>query len=43
MNFKIDSKDSKLNDFFTALPPQYVTWLEKTKVKGSTDLALSLN
>ncbi len=42
MDFKIDSKDSKLNDFFTALPPQYVTWLEKTKVKGSTDLGLSL-
>ncbi|MBK8599569.1 MAG: hypothetical protein IPN80_02570 [Flavobacterium sp.] len=42
MNFKIDSKGSKLNDFFTALPPQYVEWLEKTKVKGSTDLGLSL-
>jgi AsmA protein len=42
MDFKIDSNDSKLNDFFTALPPQYVTWLEKTKVKGSTDLGLSL-
>jgi len=42
MDFKIDSKDSKLNDFFTALPPQYATWLEKTKVKGNTDLALSL-
>jgi AsmA protein len=42
MDFKIDSKGSKLNDFFTALPPQYVEWLEKTKVKGSTDLGLSL-
>ena len=42
MDFNIASKDSRLNDFFTALPPQYVTWLEKTKVKGSTDLALSL-
>jgi AsmA protein len=42
MDFKIDSNDSKLSDFFTALPPQYVTWLEKTKVKGNTDLALSL-
>ncbi|WP_309641784.1 AsmA-like C-terminal region-containing protein [Flavobacterium sp.] len=42
MDFKIDSKDSRLNDFFTALPPEYVTWLEKTKVKGSTDLALYL-
>ena len=42
MDFNINSKDSRLNDFFTALPPQYVTWLEKTKVKGSTDIALSL-
>ncbi|HMK05925.1 MAG TPA: AsmA family protein [Flavobacterium sp.] len=42
INFKISSTDSKLNDFFTALPPQYVTWLEKTKVKGNTDFALSL-
>jgi len=42
MDFNIVSQDSRLNDFFTALPPAYVTWLEKTKVKGSTDLALSL-
>ncbi|WP_284652786.1 AsmA family protein [Flavobacterium terrisoli] len=42
MDFNIKSEDSKLNDFFTALPPQYVTWLEKTKVKGSTDLSLTL-
>jgi AsmA protein len=42
MDFSIASKDSRLNDFFTALPPQYVTWLEKTKIKGSTDLALTL-
>lgn len=42
LDFTIDSKDSKLNDFFTALPPQYVTWLDKTKVKGDTDLSLTL-
>ena len=42
MDFVIKSEDSKLNDFFTALPPHYVTWLEKTKVKGSTDLLLTL-
>ncbi len=42
MDFNIKSEDSKLNDFFTALPPQYVTWLEKSKVKGSTDLLLTL-
>lgn len=42
MDFNIKSEDSKLNDFFTALPPTYVTWLEKTKVKGSTDLLFTL-
>lgn len=42
MDFEIKSDNSKLNDFFTALPPQYVTWLDKTKVKGNTDLALTL-
>jgi AsmA protein len=42
MDFSIKSEDSKLNDFFTALPPHYITWLEKTKVEGKTDLALTL-
>jgi AsmA protein len=42
LDFKVQSKNSKLNDFFTALPPTYVTWLEKTKVKGNTDLLLTL-
>ncbi len=42
MDFAIKSEDSKLNDFFTALPPAYVTWLEKTKVKGKTDISLTL-
>ncbi len=42
MDFNIKSEASKLNDFFTALPPHYVTWLDKTKVKGSTDLLLTL-
>ena len=42
MDFNIKSEDSKLNDFFTALPPQYVKWLDKSKVKGSTDILLTL-
>ncbi|MCF6131074.1 AsmA-like C-terminal region-containing protein [Flavobacterium wongokense] len=42
MDFKIKSEGSKLNDFFTAMPPHYVTWLDKAKVKGSTDLLLTL-
>lgn len=42
LDFKVQSTNSKLNDFFTALPPAYVTWLEKTKVQGNTDLLLTL-
>ena len=42
LDFKVQSRNSLLNDFFTAMPPSYVTWLEKTKVKGTTDLMLIL-
>lgn len=42
MDFAIKSEESRLSDFFTALPPAYVTWLEKTKVKGETSLSLTL-
>ena len=42
IDFTIKSENSQLNDLFTALPPQYVTWLEKSKVKGTTDLLLTL-
>ncbi|WP_300566255.1 AsmA family protein [Flavobacterium sp.] len=41
IDFSAKSEDSKLNDLFTALPPQYVEWLEKTSVKGQTDLILT--
>lgn len=33
LDFKIESLDSPLADFFTALPPAYVTWLDKTQVR----------
>ena len=42
IDFKVGSQNSQLNDFFTALPPKYVTWLEKSKVNGTTDLLLTL-
>lgn len=42
MDFNIKSEDSRLNDFFTAMPPHYVKWLDKTKIKGNTDLLLTL-
>ena len=42
MDFSVKSEDSNLSEFFSALPPQYVTWLDKSKVKGKTDLSMSL-
>lgn len=42
LDFKIESLDSPLADFFTALPPAYVTWLDKTQVEGQTDLIFTL-
>lgn len=41
IDFLATSQDSELNDFFTALPPQFVEWLEKSKVTGRTDLMLT--
>lgn len=42
LDFLVKSEDSKLNDFFTALPPQYIQWLSKTNIQGKTDLMFSL-
>ncbi|GIZ07876.1 hypothetical protein FUMI01_06030 [Flavobacterium sp. UMI-01] len=42
IDFKIKSTDSNLYDFFTALPPQFTHWLEKTKIEGKTDILLTL-
>lgn len=42
LDFNIESNNSNLHDFFTALPPQYVKWLEKTEIQGKTDLLLTL-
>jgi AsmA protein len=42
MDFKLKSKDSKLHDLFTALPPSMLGWLSHTEVKGSGDIDMSL-
>lgn len=42
MDFNVQSKNANLNDFFTALPPVYLKWLEQTKIKGKTDLFFEL-
>ncbi len=42
LDFNVKSENSQLNDFFTALPPQFITWLTKTNITGKTDLFFSL-
>ncbi len=42
IDIEVSSMGSRLNDLFTALPPEYVTWLDKTKVKGDIDIALAM-
>ncbi|HRZ74263.1 MAG TPA: AsmA-like C-terminal region-containing protein [Flavobacterium sp.] len=42
LDFSVESQNSQLNDFFTALPPSYIKWLDKTEIKGKTDLFFEL-
>jgi len=42
MDFKLDSKESNLHDIVTALPPEYLKWLEKTDLRGSGDIKFQL-
>lgn len=42
MDFTVTSSKSKLHDVITALPQQYISWLQKTTVKGTTDILLTL-
>ncbi|MGX7666893.1 AsmA family protein [Flavobacterium pedocola] len=41
IDINLKSEDSELHDFFTAMPPHYVKWLEKTQLEGKTDLLLT--
>lgn len=41
IDFSVQSEDSDLHDVFTALPPHYVQWLEKTEMEGTTDFLLT--
>jgi AsmA protein len=40
-DINLSAPKSDLHDFITALPPQYLAWLEKTSVKGTVDLQAS--
>lgn len=42
LDFTVSSANSDLDDFVTALPPQYITWQKNAAIKGRTDLLLTL-
>ena len=42
MDFIIKTSNSNLEDLFTAFPPKYISWLNKTQLKGKTDLLFTL-
>ncbi|WP_445720080.1 hypothetical protein [Flavobacterium sp.] len=42
MNFELKTEDSNLEDLFSALPAEYVSWMNETKLKGKTSAFLSL-
>ncbi len=41
-DFRVSSGSSNLDDLVTALPPQYISWQQKTTIKGKADLLLTL-
>ncbi|MEI8073418.1 MAG: AsmA family protein [Bacteroidota bacterium] len=43
MDFNVLSKETELKNFISAFPPAFLTWLEKTDVKGSIDFKASLS
>ena len=42
MDFKLKTENSDLEDLFTALPAEYVSWMNETKMKGKTSAFLTL-
>ena len=43
MDFKVLSKETELKNFISAFPPAFLTWMEKTDVKGTVDFKASLS
>ncbi|HVU97284.1 MAG TPA: AsmA-like C-terminal region-containing protein [Puia sp.] len=42
MDFRLNAKEAQLRDIFTALPPEMLTWLDSTEVKGTGDIDAAL-
>ena len=43
MHFVLKSDETKLRRVFTVLPPSYLDWMEKTKMKGTASITASLS
>lgn len=43
MDFNVLSKETELKNFISAFPPAFLTWMEKTDIKGSIDFKASLS
>lgn len=42
MSFNLKTENSDLQDLFTALPAEFITWMNQTEMKGKTDASFSL-
>jgi len=42
MDFRVNSMESNLHDMLTALPPEYLKWLDKTDISGTGSLKFEL-
>jgi AsmA protein len=43
MDFKLLSKETEMKNFISAFPPAFLTWMEKTDVKGSVNFNATLS
>ncbi|MBS7256551.1 AsmA family protein [Flavobacterium branchiicola] len=41
INIKAASENTTVKDLLSVMPPEYLTWLEKTEIEGRSDLVLS--
>lgn len=41
INIKASSQNTTVKDLLSVMPPEYLTWLEKTEISGRSDLVLS--
>lgn len=42
MDFNLKTENSNLEDLFTALPPEYISWKSETQMQGKTSASFSL-